>query len=190
MKLIQATAKQFTSSWFDRLELIPWIYVLMYFVWPMSSLEWDEFQRCIYLCVVLYSNDQRSPIFIRWLSSALEKFVSQVVTWQAVTRVFLPTTNGGRGEITWERGLRRVCCWDYLQSFSRSFFNVFSSYFLFYSGTVMLWNIDQQAAISHHASKWKPYLAHILLKEWLWKPYVICHSPLGLFRTNETNNDK
>lgn len=27
----------------------------------------------------------------------------------------------------------------------------------------MLWNIDQQAAISHHPSKWKPCLPHIVL---------------------------
>ena len=32
------------------------------------------------------------------------KFVSQVVTWPAATRVFLPTTKGGREERPWERG--------------------------------------------------------------------------------------
>ena len=41
------------------------------------------------------------------------KFVSQLGTWPAATRVFLPTTKGGREERPWERGwtfLSRLHC--------------------------------------------------------------------------------
>ena len=37
-------------------------------------------------------------------STPVEKFVLQAVTWPAATRIFLPTTKGGREERPWERG--------------------------------------------------------------------------------------
>ena len=49
--------------------------------------------------------------FFRWDRQKLlvdptpvEKFVSQLGTWPAATRVFLPTTRGGREERPWEQG--------------------------------------------------------------------------------------
>ena len=39
-------------------------------------------------------------------STPVKEIVSQVVTWPAATRVFLPTTKGGREEREWERGWR------------------------------------------------------------------------------------
>ena len=54
-------------------------------------------------------SDQRSPFFFSWDWQKLfvdptpvEKFVSQVVTWPAATRVFLPATYGGKGMRAWE----------------------------------------------------------------------------------------
>ena len=47
--------------------------------WPFFRLSWD-----------------RQKLLVD--STPVEKFVSQVVTWPAATRVFLPTTKGGREE--------------------------------------------------------------------------------------------
>ena len=44
-------------------------------------------------------------------SASVEKFESQVVTWPAATRVFLPTTKGGRGGRGWKRGCYIASDW-------------------------------------------------------------------------------
>ena len=81
------------------------IYKLVYFIWPLWSLQQD------------WKISNEGPFFrFSWDRQKLlvdptpvEKFVSQLGTWPAATRVFLPTTKGGREERPWERGC--FDCW-------------------------------------------------------------------------------
>ena len=66
-----------------RLENFKGIFVRVWFNIPTTS-DWLEIDK----------------LFID--STPVEKFVAQVVTWPAATKVFLPMTKGGREESAWE----------------------------------------------------------------------------------------
>ena len=76
------------------------IYKLIYFIWLVWSLQQD------------WKISNEGPFFrFSWDRQKLlvhptpvEKFGSQLGTWPAAIRVFLPKTTGGREERPWERG--------------------------------------------------------------------------------------
>ena len=66
-----------------------------------------KFQRCSQRWPFFRLSCDRQKLLVD--STPVEKFVSQVVTWPAATRVFLLKTKGGREERPWGRGWFSAC---------------------------------------------------------------------------------